>query len=461
MLTQIYTNSPVFFQNILITLYGYYWRNRRFGGFFGKKLIEFKERENFTAVEWTNYQTTALRKLLVHAFTTVPFYKALYKKHGFTIHDFETFELEDLQKLPFLEKEDLRKFGTSTLLSLKRKKGTFYSSSGSTGTPTELYFSREFHQTWSALYEARVRNWADVTYKMPRATIGGRRVVPKANSNPPYYRFNRAESQTYFSAYHISEVNVEDYVLGLITSNATYLVGYATSIYLLALCIEKKQLKAPPLMAVLTSSEKLTEAMRISIERVFNCKAFDGYSGVEACGLISENKFGELLFSPDSGIMEVLNDDNIPVNCGESGNVIATGLLNFDQPLIRYRIGDKVTLAVDQPKTGDNQMLKILEIEGREEDVIRGINGSQMVRFHGVFVGIPDLLMSQVIQHTLQYIEIKLVINANYKHISEKIMADRIKSQLGEMEIKFTYVESIEKTKNGKYKAVISHLKHE
>ena len=75
--------------------------------------------------------------------------------------------------------------------------------------------------------------------------------------------------------------------------------------------------------------------MRESIERAFLCKVYDGYSGVEACGLISENKSGELLFSPDTGILEVIDNDGNQVLNGESGEVISTGLLNYDQPLIK------------------------------------------------------------------------------------------------------------------------------
>lgn len=461
MIEQFYAKSPIFFQNIYISIYGYYWKRRRYGGCFNQKVKDFKEHENFSNEQWKEFQTSELRKLLIHAFTTVPFYNKKYKEHGFTMQDFEKFELEDLQKLPYLEKEELRKYGTTTLLSNKRKRGKFYNSSGSTGTPTQIYFSKGFHQTWSALYEARVRNWAGVNYKLPRAMIGGRRVIPTDNQKPPYYRYNKAEAQAYFSAYHISDATAKEYVLGLQKSKATYLVGYAMSIYLLSQSISKLNLKAPKLKAVLTSSEKLTTTMRTIIENTFKCKVFDGYSGVEACGLISENNKGELLFSPDSGIMEVVNNIGNYVNFGESGEVVATGFLNYDQPLIRYRIGDSVKLSENQETFSGSKMLKIDEIEGRTEDVIIGSNGQKMVRFHGIFVGIPSIIMAQVIQQTLNQIEIKLVVEKSYETNSEMVMINRIKSQLGEVQINFRYVKEIEKTINGKYKAVISNLKNE
>jgi phenylacetate-CoA ligase len=457
MLDKIYTLCPVFFQNIIISLYGYYWRNRRFSGCFKNKLEEFKAHENYSKNKWKDFQTLELRKLLIHAFTTVPYYEKLYKKHGFRLGDFEKFELEDLQKLPFLEKDDLREYGTSQLLSIKKEKGKFYLSSGSTGTPISIYLSRKFHQTWSALYEIRVRNRAGVHYKMPRAMIGGRKILSNPKAKKPFYRYNKAESQTYFSAYHISETTTSDYIQGLFNSKSEYLVGYAMSIYLLSKNIVKLEMKTPKLKAVLTSSEKLTCNMRTTIEEAFKCKVFDAYSGVEACGLISENSKGELLFSPDSGILELIDIEGNAINDGEEGEVIATGFLNYDQPLIRYRIGDRVKLAEDQNET----MLKIDEIEGRVEDVIIGNNGQQMVRFHGVFINIPYLVMSQVIQLSLEKIIVKLVVEKSFDTNNEKLIKQRITSQLGDLNIIFDYVSEIERTKNGKFKAVISNLRNE
>ena len=452
--TKIYAKTPIAFQNAIISIYGYYWKNRRLGTVFKKQLVEFKSRESFTDADWKEYQIVKLRQLLIHAFTTVPFYTDKYKSAGFSLKDFEKFELNDISKLPYLEKEELRKFGKTILLSTKKNKGKFYASSGSTGTPISVYFSKQTHQTWYAAYEVRVRNWAGVDQKMARGMIGGRRIILDANAKSPYYRYNAAEKQTYFSAYHISKKTVPNYIEGLEKNKVEYLVGYAMSIFILADFILKLNLKAPKLLAVLTSSEKLTKRMRLTIEKAFSCKVFDAYSGVEACGLISENSKGDLLFSPDSGIMEVVNDNGTQVEYGESGEIIATGLLNFDQPLIRYRIGDRVKISENQSEA----MLKIDEIEGRTEDIVVGVDGQKMVRFHALFIGIEGLIVSQVIQEERSLITINLVVESNYNASSENIISERLISQLGNVQIKFNYLKSIPKGKNEKFKAVISHL---
>ena len=288
--------------------------------------------------------------------------------------------------------------------------------------------------------------------------IGGRRVLPKANAKPPYYRYNYFEKQTYFSAYHLSNKTVENYVQGLIKNKVEYLVGYAMSIYFWADFINQQNIKTPKLKAVLTSSEKLTKPMRATIEKAFRCKVFDGYSGVEACGMISENKYGELLFSPDTGIMEVLDQNGKEVTLGETGEVVATGFLNYDQPLIRYRIGDRVKLAKNQNTKSGLSMPVIEEIEGRIEDVIVGADGRKMVRFHGLFIDIIGLKSAQVIQYALNKLEIKLVVQNNFNKSNEDLIKKRLISQLGNINLIFTYVSDLPRTKNGKIKAVISKL---
>ncbi len=461
LINKIYSKSPILIQNIMISFYGFFWKKRRYGGDFKNYYKQFQKRTFFKKKEWNDYQTNELRKLLLYAFINVPFYKEKYSKFGYTINDFERFKVSDLKKLPILEKDELRKYGDSTLLSKKREKGTFINSSGSTGTPTRIYFSKKTHQKWSAANEVRSKNWAGVNYKMARGMIGGRRILPNANAKAPYYRYNYFEKQTYFSAYHLSENTVENYVQGLIKNKVEYLVGYAMSIYFWADFINKKQIKTPQLKAVLTSSEKLTPKMRKSIENAFQCKVYDGYSGVEACGMISENQFGELLFSPDTGIMEILDNNGKDVKPGETGEVIATGFLNYEQPLIRYRIGDRVKLAQNQKTKSGLQMPIIDEIEGRIEDVIIGKDGRKMVRFHGLFININGLISAQVIQHKLDEIEIKLIVDKNFQKQNEKIISDRLISQLGNLKSKFTYVKDLPRTKNGKIKAVISYLKNE
>lgn len=458
---KIYSHVPVWLQNIGVSAYGYRWKKRRFGGIFKGELKLFKNREDYSKNQWREYQTIELRKILVHAFDTVPFYNKKYKEHGYTSSSFNRFELEDLKKLPYLEKDELRQFGKTTLLSSKKeKKGSFYYSSGSTGTPTGIYFSHSFHQRWSAAFEARIRHWAGIDRFHSRGMIGGRRIIKNAIAHPPFHRYNSVEKQAYFSAYHISPQNAPFYVDAIYKHNLQYMTGYAMSNYHLAKMILEQNLSVPKLKAVITSSEKLTPEMRAVFNKAYNCKTYDSYSGVEACGLISETKEGELLASPDVGILEVVNEDGIEVWPGETGEVISTGLLNYDQPLIRYRIGDRVTLSENQSTLSGIEMPVIKEINGRVEDKIIGNDGRVMVRFHGLYIDIQGLVAAQIVQESIGEFTFNLIIDKSYTAEGETIILKRLRSQLGEVKAIFNYLPEMPKNKNGKFQAVISKLKY-
>ena len=456
----LYKSLPVPAQNLIISLYGWYWQKRRFGGEFKQELLHFRSRNNWTEAQWREYQEQKLRDLLIHAFSHVPFYKEKYSQAGFQLSDFQNFKLEDLHRLPFLEKQELREFGETSLLANNKEKGNFYSSSGSTGTPTKIYYSPSFHQIWSAAFEVRIREWAGVDRFCARGMIGGRRVVKEGDSQGPFYRYNSFEKQTYFSAYHIGPNTVEDYLEGMIKGKVEYMTGYAMSNYFLAQEIEKAGLKAPKLKAVITSSEKLSLEMRETFRRVYNCETYDSYSGVEACGLISETSDGYLVNSPDVGILEVLDDEGEAVSPGSSGEVVSTGLLNFNQPLIRYRIGDRVSLAKEGETPNDIDMPVIEQIDGRVEDKVVGPDGRVMVRFHGIFIDLQGLMASQVVQEKRDLIILRLVTDSSYsKQFSEPIMIQRIQSQLGsDLKVNFEYLEELPRTSSGKIKAVISKL---
>ncbi|MFN4246338.1 MAG: phenylacetate--CoA ligase family protein [Flavipsychrobacter sp.] len=457
--TSIYSKAPVWLQNVFVSLYGLQWKKRRFGGVFASELKQYKEREKYTAAEWEHYTTSQLRVMLLHTFNTVPYYRDKWTAAGITQDQLKLFTLSDINLLPYLSKDDLRKYCKTTLLSDNRESGgSYFESSGTTGTPTSILFSDAMHQRWSAAYEARVRNWAGVDNNMSRGMIGGRRVLPDANARPPYYRYNYFEKQIYFSAYHISPATIQNYADALNKYKPDYMVGYAMSNYFLARFIKERGLQVPQMKAVITSSEKLTPEMREVMEDVYCCKTYDGWSGVEACGLVSECEHRGLHISPDVGLIEILNENGEPAKLGEYGEVVCTGFLNYDQPLIRYKIGDYMRVSDKQCSCG-RQMPLVEEITGRIEDAIVGKDGREMVRFHGIFIGIPAIVKGQIVQETLEDIVINVEVERQLTTDECEILTKRIYSQLGELNVQIFEMKEIPCGNNGKFRAVISKVK--
>jgi len=457
---KIYHRLPVFLQNVAISFYGLTWMKRRLGGRFNSFLSDYKSREQYSEEEWYAYQEHRLRSLLVHAFNTVPYYNKVLSDAGLDSETLASFSLNKLSTLPMLQKQTLREQGSSALLSSRLEPGgAFFSSSGSTGTPVRLLFSERMHQEWSAAFEARIRHWAGVTYSDPRGMIGGRMVVHSSQTSGPFYRYNYAEKQTYFSITHLSRQHAADYVDGLVKNKVRYLTGYAISISLLANYINELGISMPPLKAVITSSEKLTPQMRVSIRLAFGCKTYDSWSGIEACGLISECEHGRLHMSPDLGILEVLDETGKPVAPGEIGEVVCTGLLNYDQPLIRYRIGDMVRLGADQHCPCGRHMPVVEEIVGRIDDVVTLKDGRQLSSFNRFFADISGIQEVQVVQTDYSRFELNLVPAAGYSARTEEAIRKMFQDKLGPVDLSINLIDRIPRNSNGKFRAVVSNLK--
>ncbi len=442
----------------MVNAFGWKWKRRRFGGVFQQAYAAAINREFFSAAQWEEYQVEALRKLLLHAYESVPHYKSIFKEFVLNSSDLKNADLSILQKLPILTKDVLRTRGTTTLLSTQLEKGgIFLNSSGSTGTPVQILYSPAMHQRWFGLFEHRVRNWAGVSSFEPRGMIGGRKVVP--SHKPPFYRYNYFEKQVYFSNYDISDANAKAYLQAMYKYGINYLTGYSSGNYLLAKCMQEAGLQAPQLKAVLPSSFKLDASMRKVIEEVFQCKVFDSWGSVEACGLVTECEHGSLHINPDAGIIEILDDELQPVRAGQEGTAYCTGLLNFDQPLIRYRIGDKM-IKGDQTSicACGRYMPTIKEVTGRLEDVIITKDGRKMVYFLYIYFGIPAIRQSQLIQESLDLITLNLSVSQPLTTLEEQLLIERIQAQLGSVLVQINYVKEIKLTANGKYRAVISKL---
>jgi phenylacetate-CoA ligase len=292
---------------------------------------------------------------------------------------------------------------------------------------------------------------------MSRAMIGGRTVVPRSQDRPPYWRYNPAERQLYMSAFHISAATVGDYVGELNRKKPDYLVGYASAHFFLARFIEEAGLQVHQPRAVLTSSEKLLGDMRGTISKVYGCEVFDGYSGVEACCLISECENHRLHVSPDVGFVEILDEDGRPVADGKDGEIVATGFLNHDQPLVRYRTGDVARWSTTPCDCG-RAMPVVEEIVGRIEDTVIGPDGRETVRFHGLTLGIPEIRECQVVQEELDHIRVRVASDRPLANSEIATIKNRVTGRLGDVRVDVEPVEHIERSSRGKFKAVVSKV---
>lgn len=458
---KLYAHLPTFAQNGAVTAYGIYWNRLRFGGVFNVEVAAFRARERFSTEQWDAYVEAQLRNLLVLAFTRVPYYRQAWRGLV-TEQQLHRFRVEDLPALPPLEKHIARDEPESLLVDGKpNRRHRVFPTSGSTGTPVNSYWLPEELQKSLAIREARSCGFAGVSYKQPRATFSGRLVEPDPNSGGPFHRFNWAEKQVYFSAFHLSPKTARQYVQALEKHCVVWITGYSNSIYQLAQFVLEQGIPAPKIKAVITTSEKVTSEMRHVIEQAFSTCVYEEYGTVEDIFYACENEHGEKLINPDAGIIEVVNDDFQPVPVGEQGEVLATGFIRPSQPLIRYRIGDVASLDDKAPRCG-RSMPVLHEVLGRVEDTVYGPDGRRMVRFHGIFVNQPHVQEGQIIQESLTHIHARIVPKPGFDEADKRDIIARVQQRLTSgMQVSIELVDHIERSKAGKFRAVVSNLSPE
>jgi len=455
---QIYNHAPVAFQHALVSAYGWHWRRLRFGGQFKAECHAFRERERYSADEWNAYVEQQLRALLVQAFARVPYYQTSWKGLV-TQPQLERFTLRDIRALPPLEKSVARDDPRSLLLDGKpdRRHRVFHTS-GTTGTPVATYWLPHELQRSLAIRETRSCAFAGVSFQMPRATFSGRMVEPRSRSKGPFYRYNWSEKQVYFSAFHLRPETASAYVEALWRHKICWLTGYSNSIYHLAQMVLDQGLQAPALKAVITTSEQATPEMRAIIQRAFATKVLEEYGSVESVFFVSENDRGHKLVSPDAGLLEVVDNEFRACDPGVEGEVLGTGFIRPSQPMIRYRIGDRASFDGEPPADGYH-MPVLREIVGGQEDIMYGIDGQQLVRFHGVFSEQPNVRQGQIIQKNLEHIHVKIVPKPGFGENDECDVIARVQRRLtSPMRVTVEKVDTLELTRTGKIKAVVSEL---
>ena len=439
----------------MVSIYGAWWHWLRFGGDYARFTEEIRQREFFTSSQWQQFQQAKLIHLLQICVNEVPY----YKKNWSQSQKASAMDGE-LARLPFLEKQALRGFEPTFYRqgSVGLFEQTFHTS-GTTGTPISTTFTLSELRESLAVREVRSANWAGVSFTDPRATFSGRMVEPDPEEKRDVYRYNAAERQVYFSAFHLGPATAHRYVEALKKHKVLWLTGYAVSYYLLARYILEQQIEVPPLKAVITTSEKLTDQMRSVMEKAYGCKVYEEYSTVESALFASECEHGRLHVSPDVGIVEILRPDGSACAPGEVGEVVATCLFRSYQPLIRFRLGDLAAWD-SEPCPCGRQMPVIKEVVGRIEDVVTGPDGRQLVRFHGIFTDQPNIIEGQIVQETLTDFVVRLVPTPEFSDIDEQDVCKRMQQRLGaDVNITIQKVDSIPRTKSGKFQAVISKVK--
>ncbi len=330
--------------------------------------------------------------------------------------------------------------------------------SGTSGTPIDLWWSRLTVRAWYALFEARWRRWHGVTRHDRWAIFGGQLITPAGQGKPPFWVWNAALNQLYVSSYHLRPQWLPHFVKALQRYRVRYLFGYTSSLHALAQGVGTGPHDNLGLIVAITNAESALDHQRDTIAGAFRCPVRETYGMAEIVAAAGECAASQLHLWPEVGWLEI-RDGAQEAARGTAGELICTGLLNEDMPLIRYRGGDRGALPADSVPCGCGRTLPTLaRIEGRTDDVLYTRDGRPVGRLDPVFKRHLAIREAQVIQEALDTVRVRCVPAEGYSDADTRSIIAGLRARMGSVEVIVEPVEALPRTANGKFRSVICNL---
>ncbi len=446
----------------MASIYGYQKIRFRYHSKEYPKWYEFyKETANWSDDKLREYQWQEVEEIINYAYEHVPYYRKKFDNAHIKPSDIKSFD--DLSKIPYLEKEEVRLHSEELISDEYRKEDLFsHPTSGSTGTPMMLYNDRL----------ATIRNYAirwaqcrpGLNRKDKNVNFTGLELLDPAQNKPPFWRMNWAGRQRLYSVFHMNDETLPFYIDDLIKFNPVWMYGYPSAIYTVAEFILRKRLDYPvPPKAIIVSSEQCLPHYRQAMEQAFKTKVWDEYGQGEMAGLAFECKCGKLHEKPEYALMEFVptgeKDDETGFDVYE---LVCTSFVNKAWPLIRYRVGDLAVINPDA-KCSEGLAGKVIEtIYGRTGHFLIAADGTKISNISVMAKKCRNIQLMQVVQEELGRVKLVIVPDENYdKQRDEPFTIEQFRKKLGDesrMKIEVEYVDQIPLTKSGKYLSIVSKI---
>ncbi len=328
--------------------------------------IEFASRDEITAL-----QLERMKNTLRHAYYNVPHYRKAFEERGVHPDDFR--ELKDLALFPFTDKQVLRSEYPFGMFAVpKNKIARIHASSGTTGLPTVVGYTRYDIETWANLVARSLRaggvrpgDRVQVTfgYGLFTGGLGLHYGVEKLGATAIPTSGGQTERQLQI---------MRDFQPDAIVGTPSYMLNVLDRMR-----AEGMDPAESPMRVGIFGAEPWTEGMRRDLETGFNVDATDiyGLSEVMGPGVAQEcveTKDGLTIWE-DHFYPEIVDPETLePVPDGEYGELVLTPITKEAFPVVRYRTHDLTRLL---PGTA-RSMRRIDRISARNDDMIilRGVN---------------------------------------------------------------------------------------
>jgi phenylacetate-CoA ligase len=454
----VYNNSPSFLQNLWVSLYGLKIFFREYGKKFQKKLDEFEKMQWYSLDELKEYQNEKLKALIKHCYENVPYYRMVMDQNKLKPSDIKS--VDDLYKLPILTRDDVKKnYQKLIATNFKRYQLSHGHTNGTTGSPLHIVWDNRTCLIKNVV-DWRQKRWAGLNPGDRMAFFLSRTVVPLERTKPPFWRHNWFLNHLFFSGFHMCQENLAAYYKQLKSFRPKLVEGYPSTIYIMGRFLLSTN-RTLPVQTVFTSSEPLMPHQRETIEKAFECKVFDSYGMAERVVFAGECRSHEgKHLNSDFGITEILTKDGESAAVGQMGRIIASGLHNYAMPLLRYQTSDVTALKAKQCSCGRSFPL-MEDVTTRDVEIVTTKDGRYIspLILSALYLDLYTVSESQFIQEDLEHIRMKIVKGPGYKEKDTHYLLQELKKTLGEdMKVEIEFVDSIPRTKVGKFRWVISKV---
>lgn len=318
-------------------------------------------------------QSERLRKTVNRVWENVPSYRRKMQNLGLEPGDIQT--IDDIVKLPFTTKEDLRDNYPYGLFAVPMNEIIrIHSSSGTTGKPTVVGYTKNDIALWGemvarCLYTSGVtaQDVVQVSYGYGLFTGGlglhygaervGASVIPASGGN--------SKKQA---------MMMKDFGVTALACTPSYALHLGETVEKMG--YDKKDLS---MRVGIFGAEPWTEEMRARIEDLFGLEAHDIYGLSEIMGpgvAISCNHRRGIHIFDDHFYPEIIDPDTLAVQpAATSGELVISTITKEGLPLLRYRTRD-ITMLFEEPCSCGRTHVRMDKISGRSDDmlIIRGVN---------------------------------------------------------------------------------------
>ena len=414
-------------------------------------LMEARKNQWLKPSELEELQAKRLRAMIKHAYDNTEFYHRKFKEAGIRPENIRN--VDDLNKVPFTTKSEIREHSTGSMLAkgVDLKQCMVTETSGSTGIPTKVVYDSYANDFSKAInLRSHLENGLKPWSKW--AIFGD----PHHFQKPTWFQKFGVLSPNWISVFDPVEKQIEY----LQKFKPDVLSGYASSIYLLSQAIEEKGIEGIAPKVVISTSEILDPSTRDSINSVFDVKMVDHFGCVELNRTAWEcGEHAGYHIDSDAIVMEFVQDRE-NVSTGERGEIVYTGLFNYAMPLIRYNIEDVGVPSDDVCPCGRGLPLMKL-IEGRSDSFMQTPDGRifspRLISL--TMRRIAGIEKFKAIQERKNHIRILIVGDQMFSEATVAQIKHGIKDVMGkEIHVDIESVEEIPRDKSGKVRCAVSKV---